>query len=92
MISSRTKWVISGSSLSRLPGRETSTLHLWMMSLLPRDVLPGGDRIPDHSKGRQGWVLLLLQVCAHCSFTPRTPLLPADGDPLSGEEVELVRR
>ena len=55
-------------------------------------VLPGDDRVPDHSKGRQGWVLLLLHVCAYCSFTPRTPLLPADGDPLSGEEVELVRR
>ena len=37
-------------------------------------------------------MLLLLQVCAHCSFTPRTPLLPADGDRLSGEEEELVRR
>ena len=40
----------------------------------------------------QGWVLLLSQVYICCSFPPRTPLLPADGDSLSGEEVELVRR
>ena len=36
-------------------------------------------------------MLLLSQVCVCCSFPPGTPLLP-DGDRLSGEEVELVRR
>ena len=40
----------------------------------------------------QGWVLLLSQVYICCFFPPRTPLLPADGDSLSREEVELVRR
>ena len=84
--------MISGRGLSRLPGRKTSTLHLRMMSLLPGAVLPGDDRAPDHSKRRQGWVLLSLHVCVYCYFTPRASLLPADGDPLSGEEVGLVRR
>ena len=54
-------------------------------------VLPGDHTAVHTSVGGTAGLLLSSQVCVCCSFPPGTPLLP-DGDRLSGEEVELVRR